>query len=742
MPTFYPEDDWTVVRHRRDRRGGRDFGGDRRSPRRTSYPSRTERRTYASVARGRNRREEREIPHDVHPTWHQHRRAEQPAAVHYETRHRDRSERGHRFEQERARDRSYPAHAQRRTYASVVSGWHHRREEREIPHTWRRRRSRERPTATRYRPNADAACHGVQTEQGRWTDRGQARDRRYMTRTRFERSEPPRHAVPSDDSDFSAKVRIIHRLIKSVHHLKNVSRDKYPPSLNKIAQNLMTVIKPAAPSKQTQTRIEGNAKNWADTAVLILRDHYSMAMEEELKRLFEFPKQEWEGPFEVASSWAKRNLGRRLRPESLDQTQAAIIARLADLRADTELGGQSRVISEPTRQPEVREDLITLDSTEPLMEVLQPAPAPRPAAPRPRASRAVTVTAQVHAPPPARPVTTATASTMTDFVRGDWSPFIEREGEEDDILRPITPTPHEDPPEPTPMSPKDRRVRRVFAALHTTSSEEEPPPPTQSPQPGDDIMIEVMDLTQGDATIPTRSIKGSKTVPGPSTTAHLGLPRTTQERLKSCVQTRLQTRRLEESSQSPPLTSASTAEHPNLPTRHPNTQKKLQDWSLDIKKSALIIGDSNVSTFPSFSAENVQIDSFPGAKWCHAQALLEKATASVEVEIIVLSFGLNNRSQRDRNTPITDLKKTLLTAHTEFPGAEIYVPVVNFSSALPQSEQDTLLHLNTFITSLVHHIPALPADKFETGKDNIHWTDATAEHMLGHWSTYVNGESP
>lgn len=504
----------------------------------------------------------------------------------------------------------------------------------------------------------------------------------------------------------------------------------------------MTVIKPAAPSKQTQTRIEDNAKNWADTAVLILRDHYSMAMEEDLKRLFEFPKLEWEGPFKVASSWAKRNLGRRLRPESLDQTQAAIIARLADLRVDTESGGQSRVISEPTRQSEVREDLITLDSTEPLMEVLQPAPAPQPAAPRPRASRAVTLTAQVHAPPAACPVTTATAATMTDSIRGDWSPFMEREGEGDDNLKPITPTPQEDPPEPTPMSPKDRRVGRVFAALRTTSSGEEPPPPTPSPQPGDDMIIEVMDLTQGDATIPTRPMKDSKTVPGPSTTAHLGRSRTTQERLKSYVQTRLQTRRLEESSQSPPPAPTSPAKHPNLPTRHPNTQKKLQEWSLDIRKSSLIIGDSNVSTFPSFSSEDVQIDSFPGAKWCHAQALLQKAVSSAEVEIIILSFGLNNRSQRDKNTPITDLKKTLQTARTEFPEAEIYVPVVNFSSALPQSEQDTLLHLNTYITGLMNHIPALPEEKFETGKDNIHWTDATAMHMLEHWSTWVNAESP
>lgn len=32
----------------------------------------------------------------------------------------------------------------------------------------------------------------------------------------------------------------------------------------------------------------------------------------------------------MAASWEKRNLGRRLQPESLDQNQAVVIAKLAD----------------------------------------------------------------------------------------------------------------------------------------------------------------------------------------------------------------------------------------------------------------------------------------------------------------------------------------------------------------------------------------------------------------------------
>lgn len=146
MPTFAAEDQWTVVRRRKDWRGGRDFTSGRRSPRRTSYPSRNGHRTYASVIRG-----------------------------------------------------------------------HDHRDEREVLQTWQRNQGRERLATDRY-----AARHRDQTERERRFERRPAQNRRYVKHTRSERTEPPKNKIPSDDLDFSTKVRIIHRLIKSVHHLKNV----------------------------------------------------------------------------------------------------------------------------------------------------------------------------------------------------------------------------------------------------------------------------------------------------------------------------------------------------------------------------------------------------------------------------------------------------------------------------------------------------------------------------------------
>lgn len=44
-------------------------------------------------------------------------------------------------------------------------------------------------------------------------------------------------------------------------------------------------------------------------------------MNNDIQDLAEFFTQEWEGPFQVASAWAKRNLGRRLDNRTLEDTK-------------------------------------------------------------------------------------------------------------------------------------------------------------------------------------------------------------------------------------------------------------------------------------------------------------------------------------------------------------------------------------------------------------------------------------
>lgn len=99
---------------------------------------------------------------------------------------------------------------------------------------------------------------------------------------------------------------------------------------------------------------------------------------------------------------------------------------------------------------------------------------------------------------------------------------------------------------------------------------------------------------------------------------------------------------------------------------HPN---KLRDWSLTITRKWVILGDFNVARFPTFDAEDPQVDAFPGAKWKHAEALLQAATIWSPVERLILSFALNNRCQRAKAVPIVELKAALQVPGGTNPGA-------------------------------------------------------------------------
>ncbi|KAI4793268.1 hypothetical protein KUCAC02_032830 [Chaenocephalus aceratus] len=97
-----------------------------------------------------------------------------------------------------------------------------------------------------------------------------------------------------------------------------------------MTEHLSTVIKPASPRPNTQALIEGNAKNWSFTTMLILRDHYTDEMEAQITKLNTLSTHHWQNPLDVASSWARRNLGRRLQDETLVQTAALLTSEIVD----------------------------------------------------------------------------------------------------------------------------------------------------------------------------------------------------------------------------------------------------------------------------------------------------------------------------------------------------------------------------------------------------------------------------
>ncbi|KAF7693721.1 hypothetical protein HF521_007474 [Silurus meridionalis] len=89
-------------------------------------------------------------------------------------------------------------------------------------------------------------------------------------------------------------------------------------------KNLSEVIKPALPNPTTQALIEGNAKNWAYTTMLILKNHYEDTLVEEVTKLQHYPSRGWEECFNTAVLWAKRGIGKRLRYKSIQDAHTLI----------------------------------------------------------------------------------------------------------------------------------------------------------------------------------------------------------------------------------------------------------------------------------------------------------------------------------------------------------------------------------------------------------------------------------
>lgn len=108
------------------------------------------------------------------------------------------------------------------------------------------------------------------------------------------------------------------------------------------------------------------------------------------------------------------------------------------------------------------------------------------------------------------------------------------------------------------------------------------------------------------------------------------------------------------------------------------------------------------------------------------------------VEKMILSFGLNNRTQKLPDTAVKELQRLLKIAKTRFPHAEILIPEVNFSRAIPLGEQENLNYLNNYITEHCEYIVALPQQEFHTDRDKIHWTRATALTFSNYWLEYLN----
>ena len=126
------------------------------------------------------------------------------------------------------------------------------------------------------------------------------------------------------NNDFHKSIRGINNLIVALHHSHNVNIDKYPESIARKEQELMDFIKPAKPTDRTLLLLQGCAKNWSYTILLILIEHFSTLIENTKKDLSQCLTQEHDRAFSIATKWARKNLGKRLTENTLGLARAAV----------------------------------------------------------------------------------------------------------------------------------------------------------------------------------------------------------------------------------------------------------------------------------------------------------------------------------------------------------------------------------------------------------------------------------
>lgn len=557
--------------------------------------------------------------------------------------------------------------------------------------------------------------------------------------------------ISSEDPDFGLKVSTIFNIIRLVHHLENVSREEAPVAIRRMTNSLTTAIRPALPGPNTHSLIDGAARHWEFTTLLHLREHYTDTLKVEINKLTSMTNAEWRGAFEVAFTKARGHLGKRLNRDTVERAEAHIVAGFPPAQTGQEPSIQPAVQPMPTVQPVPTAQPVPIETQPgniPPRTVIttveihpQPGPSqpmlvtPAPSQPTPP-SVIIPHTPEVLIIEP-KQTTSVTVGTMTES-GGDWSPVPEVRVEE--IVYPTPPPPPKARREfkrarmdmgigvQTP--PGQGTATRGDDILQPPQTPRAPSPRPQNPcaQTGDDS-IQV--LTQEDLD----GAQNPQVRPPPAPPSQIEL----EKAITSSVQTRLHLKKLTQTNLDTTTSSNEQEEMPTRrPTRHLNTTRKMQDWSLSVGKKFLIMGDSNVARFPPFKYTDLQVDSYPGATFRHAEAILAKTLRSTQVEAVVLSFGINNRAQKAKETTFKQLQRALKEARDIFPQARIYVPEINYSQSLPLPEQNNLQQLNKYIKDNYRYIPALSPRQFETERDGTHWTHPTALKLLQHWATYLN----
>lgn len=512
------------------------------------------------------------------------------------------------------------------------------------------------------------------------------RQPRYLGHGRGPKSgrRPPRPTRTSNTQPVNLEhkklVRKMFDLIRMIHHRENVSLEddpnNQPPAFRRIANYLASIIKPVALNEETQLKIEGNARNWAYTTQLILVDHYDESIHYCLKELEPLLKENWRQAFNDATRWAQKQFKRRLHSEAIKEAETLLV--------DTV---QASTSSQP-RQDDSDQTQRT----------------------------------------PTLPVPNQGDNILQD---GEltWSPLnpFYLDCQTDAIIH------H--------LPCQEREAKHQRTRYPCILSETDPLLNIDLDNTGSEDLNEVGNVThnrESQTEGNTYLVDSDSGGPVQSPQVSSRDPETEKHTMTN-LETKKDQRPFETTKpgQSPALTRETGSTPSFTPTRHSQITKKMLDWSLTAQKKWLIMGDSNVARLPDHNISNLQIDSYPGSNFRHAEAILGRAKSSDSVEKIILAFGILHMEQKPKKTAVKQLQKALKMAKEKFPQAEVWIPLINFSEKLETEHQNNLEEFNAHIQANMPFIPKLPADLFHT-EDKIHWSKSTAEAMFQHWAKHLN----
>lgn len=531
----------------------------------------------------------------------------------------------------------------------------------------------------------------------------------------------------------------IFQLLRSHHHLEKilVDNDMGPPTFTWLTRYLGEVVRPAKITPETRTLLEGNAKNWAYTNKLILQDHYMQCIDREVDGLQGWMVADWEPAFTRAERRYQNKYGKRHENKAIEKVRAILTA----------LGDKPVQALTPTQVPTFEQAPAPIEVNQQEAEMFEDAEFPP-------------LTHNWFSPPPSNPTTPpqptllSTTTLRGPSPRSPWAP----KGNQVTLTKPSV-------RKQNPAVISEKNVPELSEINTHTGTQEGSqttvPTRTKKPQqvPGrvwsPVVMVhpEIPNHELNEATVQGPRLMGGEVTfaevaqtssPEKVTTESQGTDErevlihsppsvdsllcTSQQDLNNSL------------SPIPQLTPTGTPESPWTfgPTRHRIIQRKMLDWSLNVRKKWCVVGDSNLSAIPAYYNRDLQIDSYPGATFRHAEAFISRANVWTTVEVIVLAFGINHRAQKRKETGVKELQRALKATKEKFPRASIWIPLINYSKALPFEEQIILNGLNAHIRRNMPFLPALPNTKFQVEDDQIHWTPDCAKAMLQHWSDHLN----